>query len=73
MHAFFNHDFGLITETRTRQNYTRVTYQHDVSVYDCKNYVDYYFSGRLASARAEEFASLKGGVVVREKTVRFEK
>jgi hypothetical protein len=62
--TFFNQDFGLPIETRTRTGYTRVTFANNVTVYDNANYWDYRFTGRLGSSRADEFAEIHGGRVL---------
>lgn len=62
--TFFNLDFGLPIETRTRTKYTRVTFENNVTVYDNLYYWDYRFTGRLGHSRADEFASLHSGAEV---------
>lgn len=73
--TFFNLDFGLPVETRTRASYTRVTFANNVTFYDCKNYRDFRFTGRLGHSRAEEFQQVYGGTVIPEggNTVRLYK
>jgi hypothetical protein len=71
----FSTDFGLIVEARTREQYTRVNFENELTVYVRDGYTDYNFTGRHAEERASEFAKAKHGHLKqmngRNNTVRF--